>query len=77
MPWKFRRTWQSHVLEGFRRIGQQRLVVDFGADDRVRADHRRTCRTGCRSSVPRPGFQGDIAFLPLRGAGREGAVHRA
>ncbi len=65
-----------HALEGRGCAGQQLLVVDLLADDGVRADHDALAALDAQVGFPNRDFQGDVAFFPLRGAGREGAVHR-
>ena len=58
------------------RIGQQCLSIDLLADDGVRADHDALAALDAQVGFPDRDVQRDVALLPLRGAGGEGAVHR-
>ena len=51
-------------------------VVNFLANDAVRADERAFSALDTYIRVPDRDFQGDIPFLPTSGGGRIGAIHR-
>src|SRR5207237_8504436 len=63
-------------LERGRNAGQMRAVVNLGADGRMWTNHRALVALDTEDVVPNRDFGGDVALLPARGAGREGAVHR-
>ena len=68
--------WQSHGLEGRGSACQRRRARRPWRGWRRAGRPSRTCRTGCRSAASQIGdLQGDVALLPLGGAGRPGAVH--
>ena len=62
------------ALEGGGSIGQQRMIVYFGADDGVRANQNALAALDAEFFIPDRDHLGDIALLPLRGAGGEGAA---
>ena len=70
-----------HVLpargDGFEaggRVAQVAIVVDLGADHGMRADQDALAALYAEGLVPHGDFEGDVALLPLRGGGGEGAV---
>src|SRR5215831_9463045 len=49
-------------------------IVDFRADHGVRTDQDALTTLDAERLIPRRNCHGDVAFLPLRGTGREGAI---
>ncbi len=64
------------VLERRRRILEPRRVIDFGADDRVRANQHALAALDARLFVPGGNLERNVALFPLRRAGGESAVYR-
>ena len=66
-------------LEAFGSVIDAAGIVDLGANDGVRANHDALAALDAQLLIPHRNFQGDVALLPLRGTGGEGAVdgHRA
>jgi len=63
-------------MESSRRVLQPRLVEILGPDHAVRADEAAMPALDAEVGHPFRHEIGDIALLPRRGAGREGAIHR-
>ena len=54
---------------------QQRWIVHFFTDDRMRADKCAFGALDAKVRFPDRDFERDIAFFPLGGGGGEGAIH--
>ena len=68
------RAVERHGGEAVRSRGQQRLVVELGSDDAVRANEAAVAALDAEIRVPGGDLVGDVALLIGRGPARVGAV---
>ncbi len=67
---------RRHMLERFRCIRQQLLIIYFMTDDSMRTNHHTFSALDAQAFIPHRDFESDISLLPLRCPCGESSVDR-